>query len=64
VKLVRNLKVEKFYRKLDKVVGLARKIQSATSAATSCCGLFMATMASHYDLGLAKGGLLTVNATY
>lgn len=39
--------------RLDKVVGLARKNSIwPLPFATSCCGIeFMATMASHYDLG-------------
>ncbi|MBK8846572.1 MAG: NADH-quinone oxidoreductase subunit B [Bacteroidetes bacterium] len=39
--------------KLDKIVGMARKNSLwPLPFATSCCGIeFMATMASHYDLG-------------
>ncbi len=42
-----------FATNLDKVVGLARKNSLwPLPFATSCCGIeFMATMASHYDLG-------------
>ena len=42
-----------FATSLDKVVGLARKNSIwPLPFATSCCGIeFMATMASHYDLG-------------
>ena len=42
-----------FATSLDKVVGLARKNSLwPLPFATSCCGIeFMATMASHYDLG-------------
>jgi NADH-quinone oxidoreductase subunit B len=42
-----------FATRLDKVVGMARKNSIwPLPFATSCCGIeFMATMASHYDLG-------------
>jgi NADH-quinone oxidoreductase subunit B len=42
-----------FATSLDKVVGMARKNSIwPLPFATSCCGIeFMATMASHYDLG-------------
>ncbi len=42
-----------FATKIDSVVGLARKNSIwPLPFATSCCGIeFMATMASHYDLG-------------
>src|SRR6201989_842481 len=42
-----------FATSLDKAIGLARKNSLCPlPCATSCCGIeFMATMASHYDLG-------------